>query len=141
MGATDFTELVCWQLARQLKLFVLQMTARPALRRNVRFRDQIEDAASSATRNIAEGFGRYDHKEFANFLKIAVASEFEVRDALIEASDRRYITQDELNQGLILTRRAISAAAKLRQHLVGTPTPQPKRRSPLADTPPSRSNT
>jgi four helix bundle protein len=126
--ADDFIELECWQLARELKQFVIPITQRPAVRRHVKFREQLDDAASSATRNIAEGFGRYDHKEFANFMKIALASEFEVRDCLIDAYDRKYISQKEMNDGLRLARRAIGAATKLRHHLLTTPTPPPRPR-------------
>jgi four helix bundle protein len=63
--ARDFTELVCWQLARELKLLILPFAERAVVRHDFKFRAQLVDAASSATRNIAEGFGRYDHKEFA----------------------------------------------------------------------------
>jgi four helix bundle protein len=79
-------------------------------------------------RNIAEGFGRYDHKEFANFIKIALASEFETRSNLIEALDKRYISEQESEDGLRLTRRAITCAVRFREYLIATPTPPPRKR-------------
>ena len=91
--AKDFTELVCWQLAHELSIFILDVTSRPAAKPNRRFCEQADDAASSATRNIAEGFGRYDHKEFAQFVKIALGSLNETRNNIIEAFDRGYISE------------------------------------------------
>jgi four helix bundle protein len=124
VGAKDFTELVCWQLARELKIYVLQFVDRPAIKQDFKFRNQLLDAASSATRNIAEGFGRYDHKEFAHFMKVALGSESETKDILIDAFDKKYITQTELDAGIKVAERAIGAATKFRQYLVNTPTPK-----------------
>jgi hypothetical protein len=73
--AKNFTELIAWQLARELKLSVYQLVKHPKMARDFRFIDQITDAAASGPRNIAEGFGRFNRKEFAHFLKIAIASE------------------------------------------------------------------
>lgn len=126
MGVHDFTDLVCWQLARELKLYVLPFADRPAVLRDFKFRGQLIDAASSATRNIAEGFGRYDHKEFALFMKFALGSESETRDNLIDAFDKKYISQEEMDAGLKLAKRAIAAGTKFRQYLLTTPTPPPK---------------
>jgi four helix bundle protein len=83
--AREFTELVAWQLARDLKLLVYEVAKRPAVTRDFRFVAQIVDAAASAPRNIAEGFGRFNRREFAHFLKIAIASEQEVRNHFIDA--------------------------------------------------------
>lgn len=125
MGVHDFTDLVCWQLARELKLYILPFADRPAVQRDFKFRGQLIDAASSATRNIAEGFGRYDHKEFALFMKFAIGSESETRDNLIDAFDKKYITQEEMDAGLKLAKRAMAAGTKFRQYLLTTPTPPP----------------
>ena len=68
-----------WQLARELKLLAYELTSRPAVAKDFKFRDQLNDAARSAPRNIAEGFARFRHKEFAQFARIAKGSEGEVR--------------------------------------------------------------
>jgi hypothetical protein len=78
-GARDFTELTCLQLAEDLKLETYRLCRRPAIHRDREFRDQWLDAAASAPRNIAEGFGRHTHREFARYLSIARASLFECR--------------------------------------------------------------
>src|SRR5688500_4429186 len=81
--ARHFRDLVCWQLARNLKNEVTRILKTPIFERNMRFRDNLSDAASSARRNIAEGFGRRGHKEFARFLNISLSSLKEVEDSLM----------------------------------------------------------
>ena len=123
--AKDFTELACWQLSHELLLFVMEVTNRPKAKPNRRFCEQADDAASSAPRNIAEGFGRYDHKEFAMFVKIALGSLNETRNNVIEAFDRGYISDQERQKALGLSRRAIAAASRLRAYLLRTKAPDP----------------
>ncbi|MSO35562.1 MAG: four helix bundle protein [Acidobacteria bacterium] len=67
----DFRDLVAWKLARELKLLAQALCARPALKRQFQFRDQLSSAAESAPANIAEGFGRYYHPDCARFARIA----------------------------------------------------------------------
>jgi four helix bundle protein len=121
--AKDFTELVAWQLARELKLRVYELVKRPQVARNFDFVRQICDAASSAPRNIAEGFGRFRPKQFAQFLKIATSSEHEVRNHFIDAFDLGYITASERDDYLALADRAIGAATRLREYLLSDRNP------------------
>jgi four helix bundle protein len=64
MVAKDFAELVAWQLASELELFVTRVTCRPVVSRDLDYCRQANDAAASAPRNIAEGFGRFAPKQF-----------------------------------------------------------------------------
>jgi four helix bundle protein len=57
-GAKHFRELVCWQLARDLKIELYRFVEQPHVRRDFRYCSQIWDTAASATSNIAEGFAR-----------------------------------------------------------------------------------
>jgi four helix bundle protein len=114
--ARDFTELVAWQLARELKLLAYELVKRPTVARDWKFVEQLSDSAASAPRNIAEGFGRFNRREFAHFLKIAIASEQEVRNHFIDAYDRGYITADERDDASALSRRAVTAAPRLRAY-------------------------
>jgi len=118
MGARDFTEIVAWQLATDLKRVVYDVTARPTVARDRKFCDQANDAAASAPRNIAEGFGRFEGKEFAQFLKIAIGSLYETRNHLLDAFDRGYINATERDAAVVLTKRAIAAATRLRSYLL-----------------------
>ena len=52
-GARHFRELVCWQLANELKLGIYRLAEQAQVKRDFKFYDQIRDAAASAPRNIA----------------------------------------------------------------------------------------
>ncbi|MGH9384376.1 MAG: four helix bundle protein [Vicinamibacterales bacterium] len=95
-AAKDIRELGAWRLAHELKQRADEICARPRVTRDFDFRDQLRDAAASAPRNIAEGFGRFRHKEFAQFVRVAKASEVEVLNHFIDARDRGYVSGDEL---------------------------------------------
>ena len=122
-GFRDFREIAAWQLAHQLKLRVDLFLLSPDFRRHYRFTEQLSDAVRSGPRNIAEGFGRYRHREFARFVRIAKASEVEVLNHLIDAQDQRLITTDEFQITEHLTKRAIKAANGLIRYLESTPEP------------------
>src|SRR5688500_2171601 len=130
-GWKDFTEIAAWQHARALKLQVDVLLRKPEIAADFRFRSQVSDAARSGPRNIAEGFARFSNKEFARFVRIAKASEYEVVNHLIDAYDQRLITEDELATARHLARRAIGAAIGLIQYLEATAEPpRPNRRNP-----------
>ncbi len=116
-GARHFTELVCWQLADELKLAVYRISHRPDVWRDFQYRDQIRDAAASATSNIAEGFGRRTNADFARFLDIARASLTELQNHFKDGVDRGYLTVAESNDLTVLARRSGGAIAGLQRHL------------------------
>jgi four helix bundle protein len=87
-----FRELVCWQLARQLKCEIFELTATGKAATDFDFRDRIRDSSASAPRNITEGFGRFRPGDLARYLEIARASLFEARNNLIDGHDRGYWT-------------------------------------------------
>jgi four helix bundle protein len=118
--ADDFRELDCWQLAKELKFKIYAITRREHIKRDFKFVDQIRDAASSATRNIAEGFGRRTDPDFAHFLDIARASLYECQDLLEDGVDRGYIDKPECAPLVVLAKRAGGAVAALQRYLRGT---------------------
>ena len=123
MGVKAFTELAAWQRADELRRFVLEVTARPQVARDVRFCEQCKSAARSVPNNIAEGFGRYHHREFAQFVRIALGSLHEVRDQMRDAYERRYISEAELSAVDTTIRRAIGSCAGLERYLRSTKAP------------------
>jgi four helix bundle protein len=64
---TQFEDLKCWQLARQLVGLVYQVCEEGKLAKDFDTRSQIKRAALSSMNNIAEGFGRFSNKEFIPF--------------------------------------------------------------------------
>jgi four helix bundle protein len=121
--ARPFSELTCWQLARNLKKEVTKILKKPVFDRNQRSRDNLADAASSVRRNIAEGFGRRGHKEFARFLNFSLSSLKEVEDGLIECVDCEWVTQEEVAEALRFCKRTTVATARLRNSIKDKPDP------------------
>ena len=119
--ARQFTDLVAWQLADELRRLIIEIVAHPRVARDFKYCDQCKDAARSAASNIAEGFGRFRHREFARFLRIAMGSLQEVADLLIDGHARGYVSDSQLADGRRLAIRAKSACARLAQYLLATP--------------------
>ena len=84
-GVWKFEDLVAWKLAVQLQQLADKYCEKPVINRDFKFRDQLADAAASAPRNIAEGFGRFYHPDFARFARIAKGSEEEVLNHFLDA--------------------------------------------------------
>ena len=57
-GVQNFTDLKCWQRARQWSKRIFPYTQRDPFRSDVRLVVQINDSSESVSANIAEGFGR-----------------------------------------------------------------------------------
>jgi four helix bundle protein len=95
MIARRFEDLVCWQLARELERRVIAMIASQPARDDFDFCRQIRKSASSAPRNIAEGFGRFLPGDFAKFVRTARGSLEETK--IISTRDERGATSAATN--------------------------------------------
>ena len=122
--ARDFRDLAAWRLAVDLEEKAIALAARPAAARDATFRDQLTDAAGSAPRNIAEGFGRFKHKEFAYFVRIAKGSENETLNQFETAVKKGYLSKREFYDHEHLAKRAMKAAIGLIRYLESTPDPE-----------------
>ncbi|HET7321869.1 MAG TPA: four helix bundle protein [Longimicrobiaceae bacterium] len=80
-----------WQKARALCVEIYRVSGSGRFARDFGLRDQIQRAAVSVMSNVAEGFERSSHAEFARFLTIAQASAAEVRSQLYIAHDLDYL--------------------------------------------------
>lgn len=116
-GWKDFREIAAWQHARALRIKALSFLRKPQFRREYKYCDQLKDAARSGPRNIAEGFGRFSNKQFANFVTIAKGSEAEVLDHFIDAHEQGLITDQEFREGEHAARKAMKTAVGLIKHL------------------------
>src|SRR5262245_28706875 len=110
MGVRRFEDLIVWQLSEKLKqeVFAFSATTPASLDRD--FCNQIRDSSRSATRNIAEGFGRYYPKELIRFLRIAGGSLQEIRNHLLEAHNLGYLHHTDFVRLVRLDLRAFKAA-------------------------------
>ncbi len=105
----DFRELVCWQMAHELKCQIFDLTAQGPASTDFKFRDQIRESSASAPANISEGFGYFHAADFARFLGYAVGSLQETQNHLLDGHDRKYWGQKEysrLNNFAAAARRA-----------------------------------
>jgi four helix bundle protein len=114
-------DLVAWQLAVQSRRLAHRYCMKPEIKRDFKFHDNLADAASSAPRNIAEGYGRKYHREFARFAIIARGSEQEVLECLAEARERGYINASEFDAGDHAARKALIVLNGLIYYLESTP--------------------
>jgi four helix bundle protein len=120
----DHKKLICWLLANELRKRVVAFTGRPPAARDFEFRDQIRDASRSVCRNISEGFYRYKHKEFANFISIAKGSLGETQDALQDALQSGLVSREEFDEMWRLSKRCMAAVNGLHFHLRTTKEPE-----------------
>ena len=106
-GIRDFTDLVAWKLARELRAGVYRLSAQfPTEERHI-LSAQIRRAAISVTANLAEGYGRYSYQKNSQFCRQSRASTYEVRDHLTTALDQGYISEIAWKEADNLTRRVI----------------------------------
>jgi four helix bundle protein len=129
-AARSFTELDAWQLSNQLKLGVYDLIRLGDASRDLEFRNQIRNAAASAPRNIAEGFGRYVPREFAQYLRVANGSLMETSNHLQDGVDRRYFRPEQITELQLLAKRASAATTRLIKYLQHAAPPNPRTREP-----------
>jgi four helix bundle protein len=123
MVARCFQELDAWRLANELKQRVYEILDTSSARRDGKFCDQIQASASSAPANIAEGFGYYEHPQFAKHVRIAIASLDETTNHLGDGLDRRFWTADQIEPVVELTRRSRGACVGLLKYLTRSKAP------------------
>lgn len=112
----SFRQLIAWQKAKELTLWIYEITKKFPKEEIYALSSQVKRASYSVMANIAEGNNRKHRKEKIQFFYIALSSLTEV-DCFIELSfELKYITQEELEEGLelinktgFLLRKLISA--------------------------------
>jgi four helix bundle protein len=116
-GANRFEDLLSWQRMHELNIEVWKATEHGPVARDFDFRNEIRDAADSAERNIAEGFGRFNPPVFANFLDFSRASGLETKSLLKKGRAVGYFKADEAARLDSLADRGIQAVAKFQRYL------------------------
>jgi four helix bundle protein len=122
-GFRSFREFAAWQLVYALRRAVVPLCRRILCAKDFKLHGQIREAARSAPRNIAEGFGRYKHRDSARFVRTAKASELEMLNHLEEAFDSGYLNDAERRAFEHTPKKAITAANGLIRYLESTPDP------------------
>jgi four helix bundle protein len=117
MGARRYEDLEAWQRTDHLKREVYALISKGVVTRDFRFCSQIREAAASAPRNLAEGFGRFRPGPFAQFVEIAVGSLLETRCLLKDGVDRGHFTEAAAAVVDALAERAVQVTTKLLLYL------------------------
>jgi four helix bundle protein len=117
MAAARYEDLDVWRLCDEIRRLVHEETARDAARADRKFCQQILDSAEDAVADIAEGFGRFNPREFAQFLGYAITSTAEVRERTRFAFARQYFRPETAARLIVLCVRADKALRALRRYL------------------------
>lgn len=98
-----FTHLIAWQKNHCLVLEIYKLTNNFPREELFGIIQQLRRAVCSITANIAEGYGRYHHKDKIKFYIMARGSSAEVQNFLIVAKDLSYVTEEEFNRIKIIS--------------------------------------
>ena len=104
------TDLICWQLADELRQLIIEHTAEgmPAAR-DYRFTSNLRDAIASACRNQSEGFYKYKHRQQRPFFNTARGSLGETKDGIEDGRERGHFSEDTAKRMDRLCGRAMTA--------------------------------
>jgi four helix bundle protein len=113
-----------------MKEEVFAFTSQGFALKDAKFCEQIRESSRLAPRNIAEGFGRYNPREFARFVRIAVASLHETKNHLHDGHAGHYLEEPQYSELIRITLRAIKPSDRLLAYLARAtaPTPNPEDR-------------
>jgi four helix bundle protein len=125
MGARHFTDLEVWRLADKLRQHIFEISASGPASHDFSFRDQIRRSADSVCDNIAEGFGRYSHREFSRYLTIAKASLDENESQLLGGLGRRYLSEPQVRDARHQVAEVRRTLLALKRYLDRTDPPPP----------------
>jgi four helix bundle protein len=117
MGVRRFQDLEAWQLANALKIEVYRLTKDGKVTNDREYCRQIRRSAASSSRNIAEGFGRFRPRPFAQFMEFSIASTHETHDALLDSTHQEHFTASQIADALQLLDRCLRVSTKLLLYL------------------------
>ena len=110
----DVDDSIAYQLAQEFKREVYAIANQhPRALKDFGYIDELFEAASSVTSNIAEGIGRGTGGETRQFLRYALGSLNEARTRLCDGVDRGYFTTARCADALGLAKRTKDATKAL----------------------------
>ncbi|MGE5835043.1 MAG: four helix bundle protein [Acidobacteriota bacterium] len=120
----DHTDLDAWKLCDELRERVQEITARPTFR-DLKLKEQLDEAVDSPCPNVGEGFSRYYPRDNARFVRIAKGSVTEVIEHMGKVRRKGYATGQECDEICLLGRRARGALNGYIRYLETTDEPTP----------------
>ena len=119
MGFETLDNIVTYEFANNFKLGVYErLRASAEASRDHKFRSPLQDAASGVAANLAEGFGRNNPGEFAQFIRYALGSLKEAEARLQDGIDRGYFTEPDCRTTLQWAHRCRAAGRGLHRSQV-----------------------
>ena len=116
-------DLIVYQLASQLREQTIALTKSDRAAREFELRDQLDRASGSIVANIAEGYGRSQHADFARFLDMASGSLREAEEWIRDGVARGVWTMDDAEAAFRLCIRLTPALSRLKRYLRNSKTP------------------
>lgn len=113
----SFEDLRIFGEARALANRIYEITSTQPFSRDFVMIDQMRRSVVSILSNIAEGFERQSRPEFIRFLFIAKGSCGELRAQVMLATDRKYISKQELEDVSGRCRKLSSGIFRLIEYL------------------------
>ena len=95
-GILTYRDLIVWQKSMELVTSAYELTKQFPAAELYGLTSQIQRAAVSIPSNIAEGYGRRSHQDFARFLQISKGSLFELQTHVEIANNLNYLNQNQL---------------------------------------------
>jgi four helix bundle protein len=118
VGVRRVEELDAFRLAVEFRQAVYGLVRQhPNANRDLRFRDQLFDAAAGAAVNLAEGFNRRTLPEFRQFLSYERSSVAEALTWIDGGIDRGHFARASADSAIALGRRCAGAIAALQRSL------------------------
>jgi four helix bundle protein len=116
-GARRFYELRAWQACDVYKKAVYRLCLASPLSKDWKRRDQLENSVAGPPAHVAEGFGRFNPADFANFVTFARSSLMESQNHLRDAVDKNYITDETRRELETLAESALQEVTGLLDYL------------------------
>lgn len=118
-----FENLVCWQLARQLAVWIYKITINFPQEEKFGIISQMRRAGVSIAANLAEGTSRLTKKDQAHFSSISYSSTIELLNHLIIANDLKFISPFSYREGREKIDKLTHMIALLRKSQQSIPKP------------------
>ncbi len=116
-GVKSLDELRAWQTALTFKRSVYTLIDFGVFAEDFKLEGQLREASRSAVSQIAEGYGRFNPADNARFVNMARASIIECRNHLLDAVDRRLISEETRAKHDALAKEALREVGGLLDYL------------------------
>ena len=92
-----FRDLEIWKLGKEIVKDIYRLSESMPVSQRYGISSQMQRAAISIPSNIAEGFNRFQNKEYRRFLYIALGSCAELETQVEICSDLQYLSGEQKN--------------------------------------------